>query len=599
MSSTGEGDMETDALGVFPYQSFRPQQADLMKEIQASDELLCCAPTGIGKSISALCGFLADRRKGEKVIVLTRTKTQAGIFLREMSSISRHVGLPLLTIQMRSKKDLCPVFTSDESNYEEFLELCRLNEACEHRRRFQENRGELEALAEEVALAGTDGSGIDFWRTVDMISPYGCPYLVLQGLLKYSDVVIASYLYLLHPFLRKFFLSKLGSRMDQLLVVLDEAHNLQGLDLLGRTLSARTMERASRELNDDLTNIRGLLAGGNAELDALECIDVDNAEDLREAGLEMLRKGLKGGRKTSYTYRLASFLDYALRMGADQNWVFFRQDSRLHMKPLYPSEVIEPVRHARKLLLMSGTLVPMEGYNVLYGMEDAKTITLPDVFPRENKCFYAVKGLNTAMYTRKEKGEALWREYAMVLEEIYLSSPMTTLAFFPSYGIMENVGRHVDAICEPSDSREAESFWRRVRNEESKLALAVSGGKMSEGVEYTIGEGRERRSVVATVAIAGFPFPIPDFEMEMRTRYYEERFGTGTTFFLLSVLPMVNKVLQGIGRAVRSERDRAAIVFLDDRFDYFKHFPEEVRHELQMSKLWSIGKELKGFHQSS
>ncbi len=591
--------METNALEVFPHQKFRPQQAELMKEIQTSSELLVCAPTGIGKSISSLCGFLADRREKEKVVVLTRTKTQAGIFLREMSGISKHVGLPLLTVQLRSKRDFCPVFTSNEINYEEFLELCRLNEGCEHKRRFQDRRGEMEALAEELALAGADGQSLDFSRIVDKISPYGCPYLVLQGLLKYSDVVVASYLYLIHPSIRKSFLYKLNSKLNQLLVVLDEAHNLQGLDLLGKTLSPKTVERASKESNVDLTNIRGLLSGGNAELDALESIDVDDVEDLREEGVEMLRRGLNGGRKTSYTYRLASYLDYVLRMGADHNWMFFRQDGRLHIKPLYPSEIVEPLRNARKLLLMSGTIVPMEGYQVLYGMKDAKTVSLPDIFPKENRCFYAVKGLNTGMSARKKKGEMLWKEYAVALEEIHVSSPMTTLVFFPSYGIMEKVGQHVDAIREPTDSREADSFWRTVRTEESKLALAVSGGKMSEGVEYTIGKGAERRSVVATVVIAGFPFPVPDFEMEMRTKYYEERFGASTTFFLLSVLPMINKVLQGVGRAVRSERDRAAIVFLEDRFDHFKHFPEEVKHEIQMCMLGELGKELRGFHQSS
>jgi DNA excision repair protein ERCC-2 len=589
--------MESISLDVFPYQTFRLQQAELIREIEVSRELLVCAPTGIGKSISSLCGFLADRKEGEKVLVLTRTKTQAGIFFREMSNISRHVGLPILTLQLRSKKDLCPVFTSVECSYEEFLELCRLNEDCEHRRRFLEKRFELMALAEEIASAGSNGKGFDFGRIVDTISPHGCPYLVLQGLLKYSDVVIASYLYLIHPHLRKSFLNKLDTTMDRLLVVLDEAHNLQGLDLLGRTLSARTVERASRELNEDLANIFDLLTGEDAELDALECIDVDVVEELRDAGIEMLRRGLKNGKKISYTYRLASYLDYALRMGADRNWIFFRQGGRLHVKPLFPSEVLIPLRRARKLLLMSGTLVPMEGYQVLYGMVDSKCLCLPDIFPRENKCFYAIRGLNTALTTRKKKGEGLWREYAVALEEIYLASPMTTLAFFPSYDIMMSVAQHLDALCEPRESREAETFCARVRDEESKLVLAVSGGKMSEGVEYTIGRGKERRSVVATVVIAGFPFPIPDFEMEMRTKYYEKRFGPHTTFFLLSVLPMVNKVLQGIGRAVRSERDRAVIVFLDDRFNYFKYFPEEIRHELQVCELWRLGKELRGFHQ--
>ncbi|MEE8432420.1 MAG: helicase C-terminal domain-containing protein, partial [Candidatus Desulfatibia sp.] len=90
--------------------------------------------------------------------------------------------------------------------------------------------------------------------------------------------------------------------------------------------------------------------------------------------------------------------------------------------------------------------------------------------------------------------------------------------------------------------------------------------------------------------------PVPDFELKIKGVRYEERFGYGKAFMLLSVLPMVNKVLQSIGRAVRSERDTASIILLDDRTKYLKYFPEGIRHEIQILDLNAIKDEVEWFH---
>ena len=122
--------------------------------------------------------------------------------------------------------------------------------------------------------------------------------------------------------------------------------------------------------------------------------------------------------------------------------------------------------------------------------------------------------------------------------------------------------------------------------------MAVCGGKLSEGVEFVI----NGKSIIKTVVIAGFPFPMPNFEMELRKELYDKAFGYGKGFFLLSVLPMINKVQQAIGRAIRSERDKASIIFLDDRVEYFKYFPEEIRHNLELCDIEEIPKEVRRFH---
>lgn len=582
-------------MSLFPYDKPRPFQDELIQRIYTADKLLCNAPTGVGKSISALCGFLADREEDEKIIILTRTKSQADIFLKETARISRHTGIQYLAVQLRSKQELCPLFKDKETTYEEFIELCKLSTECPYRERFFDSAGALGALAGRMARTRIYA---DYQAFLSIALEYGCPYLVVQDLAPKADLLVTSYLYLLNPFLRRIFLGRLQKDIEDLLLIVDEAHNLQSLDLLGKQLSKRTVDFASKELNYDFSNIYSLLDGGDSLLDLRDLIDPNEIQFLLDRGREILQRRLKKGKKISYTFRVATFLDNAIRLCGEKNWIFFRKEGRLFIKPLFPNEFIKPLKNARKLLLMSGTLEPIEGYKILYGLEEAEEISLPRIFPRENCSYFGVKGINTGIDSREKKGDELWGEYGRAIREIAEVTPKTTLVFFPSYDIMREVANYSEAVMEPGDSSEAENFWKTIRNKEKRTVFAVSGGKLSEGVEFTVKSSEKKESIVSTLVIAGLPFPVPDFELEIKGKLYEEKFGYGKSFLLLSVLPMVNKVMQAMGRAIRSENDRAAVVILDDRLEYLRYFPEEVREEIQIYHVDEIKLGIEEFHRS-
>jgi len=59
---------------------------------------------------------------------------------------------------------------------------------------------------------------------------------------------------------------------------------------------------------------------------------------------------------------------------------------------------------------------------------------------------------------------------------------------------------------------------------------------------------------------------------------------------------MLNRVLQSAGRAVRSARDRACVVFLDERLEHLRHLPEHIRHELTPLELEELVDEVRWFH---
>jgi len=582
-------------MSFFPYKP-RPFQDELISRIYTSDRLLLSAPTGIGKSVSALCGLLADRGRDEKIIVLTRTKSQARIYQQEMAAISKHLQRPFLTLHMTSKQELCPVFDDFETTYEEFLQLCRLNESCVYKRRFQERAGEIEGLAKEIASENLNGRCLESPVLLKKFLEHGCPYMVIQKLLKFSDVVVLSYLYFLNPFFGGIFLDRLGKPLEKLLLIVDEAHNLQNLDLLGRRLGKRTVDLAAKEIGYDFSGVYPLFEGKDQELCA-GSVDQGEVFFLIERGIEILEGTLTREKKVSHTFRVGSFLDTVTRLKNNENWVFFRKGGTLNIMPIFPSEVIEPLKNSKKLLFMSGTLEPIEGYQTLFGLADAETFSMPSIFPRENFFYLGIKrGLNTSIQSRKKRKESLWKSYAEAIQNIGEVTSSATMAFFPSYETMEKVSKYTSALVEPKDSREMERFLHSTKATGKKLVFAVTGGKMSEGVEYTVGENEEKESIIKSVITAGFPFPVPDFELKIKGTRYEERFGYGKAFMLLSVLPMVNKVLQSIGRAVRSERDMAAIIFLDDRTKYLRYFPEGIRHEIQILELEAIKDEVEWFH---
>jgi len=90
---------------------------------------------------------------------------------------------------------------------------------------------------------------------------------------------------------------------------------------------------------------------------------------------------------------------------------------------------------------------------------------------------------------------------------------------------MHSVGRYLRSpLMEPRDARKLGEFMQQVMSMRSKLVLGVAGGKLSEGVEYTLPSPEGRRSIVGSVVIAGLPFPVPDFEFELRRKLYEERY---------------------------------------------------------------------------
>ncbi|KAI1727350.1 hypothetical protein Ddc_04651 [Ditylenchus destructor] len=103
------------------------------------------------------------------------------------------------------------------------------------------------------------------------------------------------------------------------------------------------------------------------------------------------------------------------------------------------------------------------------------------------------------------------------------------------------------------------NFCVACRNGKGAFLLAVVGGKLSEGINFSDELGR-------CVFMVGLPYANKNsVELRERMKYVEEKIGVGAGNRLYETLCM-QAVNQAIGRVIRHSKDFAAIILLDVRY---------------------------------
>ena len=74
---------------------------------------------------------------------------------------------------------------------------------------------------------------------------------------------------------------------------------------------------------------------------------------------------------------------------------------------------------------------------------------------------------------------------------------------------------------------------------------------------------------IKTAVIIGIALEEPSIETRSLIDYYQQKFAKGWEYGY--IYPAVIKAMQAGGRAIRKETDRAAVVFMDERFGWKKY----------------------------
>ncbi|MCK4758068.1 MAG: hypothetical protein KAS67_06440, partial [Thermoplasmata archaeon] len=212
----------------------------------------------------------------------------------------------------------------------------------------------------------------------------------------------------------------------------------------------------------------------------------------------------------------------------------------------------------------------------------------------ENRPIYAADDVTT-LY--KERSEAMYKRIARHIGDACKVIPGNVAVFFPSYGMLKNIrflietDKEIIAESQASTKAQKRQILETLIDLKSSwggLLLGVMGGSLSEGIDY-------RDNLLDSVMIVGIPFAPPSLEQTELIKYYDRKFGQGNGRAYGYTSPAINRVLQSLGRCIRSETDRAVVILLDKRFNYQmyrKYFPEDIR----MRDAGNLEAEMKRFY---
>lgn len=606
-----------DPLLAFPY-PLRRHQAELVSTLHSAvlsgRHAVIESGTGTGKTVCALTAALVGG--DARVLYLTRTNSQARQVLVEYRNLRGRVPLgPAVALQGR--QHLCPLRGMDAeleaADAEELGVMCgdrmRAAEAVAHGRapRVAACPFHLRGLQEGGAalLAWAREEAPDAESLVARVSAAGqCPFVLTRKLLPETRLVVAPYVYFLHPHLRAALLRSMGASLRDLVVIVDEAHNLppSARDLATHELGARTLAMAAAEarrfgdptilrdiplsvfldgLRDVLHLVRETYLPAGAE-DALfppEELDVllltqfrtstpqlDRALALMDEYAANVKEARRreGKRPRSDVGVVARFLLAYRRLDPSEHAPLVEgagpSDARLVLQALDPAALTGALDEAAATLHLSGTLQPLDEYRDAIGLPPDRTslARFPSPFPQKNRLVL----VDATVTTRHEEADpAMWARIGERLREVRAATDRNMAVFLPSYEALHRLAPFVRARPSFVEARGASqarlmSELAAFKATRGATLLSVVGGRLSEGLDFPDDQ-------LEVVVIVGLPYAPPSAKQEALVRFCDRKFGKGWDWAVR--VPMTRRVLQAAGRLIRSPTDRGVVILMDRR----------------------------------
>ena len=558
----------------FPYSHFRKGQHEMAKYVykvsQKGGLFFVEAPTGIGKTISALYPALKGFSKKEegKIFYLT-AKTSGGDAAEDALALLREKGAILRSSRLLAKEKMCAKLGAACNPVE-----CPFAKGYygKMRRILQESMKENVHFSEE--------------KVKELANHYEtCPFELSLDLSLLSDVIVCDYNYVFDPFahLQRYF--EVDKEAKKHFLLIDEAHNLiergresysaildkrQCSEALSRakgeehltaySRAIRALSRAINEIHKELDEPHLLEEEPRKILRAVERIDQENQAYQKQEDVPPLPKEIKELSRETHRFKRL-YEDYSQY----QVLYYDEQEKRSFLK-LYcpdPSYMLrKDLKRVFGAVLFSGTLSPISYYMDSLAGEEEPHLLLPSPFPSQN-CQIILAPKLSLRYKDREKTKS---EVALYLKYFVAAKPGNYLLFMPSFAYLDSIKEQLD-FCDAEvviqsrgmKEKEKEEFLALFQKTEegTRVGLAVLGGSLSEGIDL-LGDR------LIGVAIVGIGLPMVTFERELLRSHFEETIHEGFNYAYR--FPGMNKVMQALGRLIRSEKDSGAVLLIDDRY---------------------------------
>lgn len=564
----------------FPFASYRPGQRAMMNAVYKTctegGQLLCQAPTGIGKTMSVLFPALKAVGEGGPIFYLTARGTTRAAAENALTLLrAADPDLKLRSVTLTAKDKIC---------LQEHRECTP--EACPY----------ANGYYDRVKAALWDGLDTHA-LTADALQALArkhkvCPFELGLDLSLWCDVVVGDYNYLFDPVVH---LMRFFETAGDYLFLIDEAHNLPGRarDMHSTSLCKSAFYDAKKRLGKGKSSLKNALTKVNNIFIEWRhrCEEVlgdsrfgrtyfekSRAEDFDRALTKLcepLEIWLDEHRAPGETHDALLQLDFDIRAWLrvadtfDNHFVLqmsaVGSEVRAAMLCLDPSDFLAAdFAKGRAAVLFSATLAPAGYYKDLCGLPDARAVALRSPFDPANMGLWCARQVSTRY---KDRADSI-AKVSDLLDVMAAAQPGHYLAFFPSYSYLQQVwedftARYPDqpTLCQESSMDEGQrtEFLAQFLARDGKplLGFAVLGGVFGEGVDLT-GES------LIGVAVVSPGLPQIGPRQEQLRDYFEETRGAG--FDYAYRYPGMNKVLQAAGRVIRTPQDRGVVLLIDDRF---------------------------------
>lgn len=577
----------------FPHKEYRKGQrkmsVGIYQAILEKKNLFIDAPTGIGKTMSSLYPSVKaiGEKLGEKVFYLTARTTTQNEAVKAISLL-KDKGGRLKTTVITAKEKSC---INDEKV------KCNPKDCPYAKGHFDRINDAIIDLYENEDLL--DNSTIQIYAEKHKV----CPFEFSLDMSIYSDVIICDYNYAFSPgvYLKRFF----EESTDPYIFLIDEAHNLidRGKDMYSSSLSKEYIKESKGLIPKKNKKIReeiGKLLGKFEDIE-YELKDDENyiknkqsyrkekIEEIDEIITQILTNMDKFLAKERTYENYNEVLDFYFYLNEYERISEIYQDGYLttlekikddfivSLKCIDTSNIFEQLlKRSRSAILFSATLTPIEYYmELLGGGKDALSMHLQSPFDKDNLLLMNQASLSTR-YKDREKTKD---EIVDFIHEFITSKKGNFFVYFPSYRYLEKIyesymEKYNDDILlqerfMSSDDRKV--FINSFREDSNIKAFGVLGGIFAEGIDL-VGE----RLIGVCVVSVGMPGL--SYERKLIQEYFDEKENKG--FDYAFTYPGINKVLQGAGRVIRSEKDKGIVLLIDDRFN-------QTRYKKLYPKHWS------------
>ena len=615
----------------FPY-NLRGNQKETIESIEATignrNHIVLESPTGSGKtfiSLAATLPFVIS--KGLKIVYCVRTNSQQKQVIHELEQFKK-AGNSIKAVAIQGRDSLCPQQNYDnelkKSNWSEKSKICKslkiqskMGEGgCQFYRRFlRDSKSLIDEWSTEILTAQ------DFSKKAEEAGL--CPYELNKLLLKEAQVVIVPYVYFFEEFVRNYVLGWMGTSIDKIITIIDEAHNLPdwARNAASDSLSLKSINSAVNEVKD----FGYLLPEGRDPIQFLNFVEASSEKLAEEHILENEDEGhlpshivspdsevptfetemMSLGKMTLFKLKQDSteiskmgqmtrqyLLDHGKRprsyLGSVGDFLCRWLDSlethtirlvgkdplRLEKVCLDPRVMTGFLDNTAGVVSMSGTLSPLDMFRDLVGLRPDSILERKEsVFPKNNKKVLYLPDVTTS-YSELNSKSSTWDKIISKLELITSNFGGNIALFFPSYKLLElalqsiNIKKPIYREYSGMGQEELMQTVESFKSDSSAVLAGVMGGRLAEGIDYP-------NTTLEMAIIVGIPYPAPGVRQNALQHYYDISFkGQGWKFAVES--PAARKLLQAAGRVVRSETDRGFIVIADSRTGRFLEYIPEL-----------------------